>query len=204
MAGRIAARNISTVLCSRTRHFLSPSFMPFESSLGCLPVDPTFTAYASKFYIIATSRLPVLMRIGDRRSFSADVSQLPVITDPDIFWDELPDAVVHDAKKDALANVFRAAEAVEQFGGVLVSLRMELDDETGITSKAMHAAYKRYVAYLDSFGPDETYLRKKVETELGTKMMHLKMRCGGLDSEWGTITVLGTSGLSGSYIEQRA
>ncbi|KAL4193444.1 hypothetical protein AMTRI_Chr06g176950 [Amborella trichopoda] len=230
MAGRIAARNISRVLCPRTRHFFSTSFTPLDSSRSYLPVDPIFKASGM-------SKFPILMRIGNRRAFSADVSQLPVITDPDILlpfkdliaasWDELPDTVVYDAKKalskstddkagqEALANVFRAADAVEHFGGVLVSLRMELDDETGITGEAvgplsdehqdaMHAAYKRYMAYLDSFGPDETYLRKKVETELGTKMIHLKMRCGGLDSGWGKITVLGTSGLSGSYVEQRA
>lgn len=51
-------------------------------------------------------------------------------------------------------------------------------------------AYKRYITYLDSFSPDETYLRKKVETELGTKMIHLKMRCSGIGSEWGKVTFL--------------
>lgn len=43
------------------------------------------------------------------------------------------------------------------------------------------------MTYLNSFGPDETYLRKKVETELGTKMIHLKMRCSGIGSEWGKV-----------------
>jgi Domain of unknown function (DUF4370) len=43
------------------------------------------------------------------------------------------------------------------------------------------------MTYLDSFGPEETYLRKKVETELGTKMIHLKMRCTGIGSEWGKV-----------------
>lgn len=52
---------------------------------------------------------------------------------------------------------------------------------------ALRAAYNRYVTYLDAFGPDETYLRKKVEMELGTKMIHLKMRCSGLGSEWGKV-----------------
>lgn len=52
---------------------------------------------------------------------------------------------------------------------------------------ALQAAYNRYMTYLDAFGPDETYLRKKVEMELGTKMIHLKMRCGGLGSEWGKV-----------------
>lgn len=53
---------------------------------------------------------------------------------------------------------------------------------------ALEAAYKRYVTYLDSFGPDEVYLRKKVETELGTKMIHIKMRCTGIGSEWGKVS----------------
>ncbi|XP_058097074.1 succinate dehydrogenase subunit 5, mitochondrial [Magnolia sinica] len=181
--------------------------------------------------------LPIATGIGSRRLFSVDVSPLPVITDPDVkgafkdlmaaSWDELPDTVTHDAKaalskntedkagQEALANVFRAAEAVEQFAGVLVSLRMELDDSIGLSGEkvghltdefqdALHAAYTRYVTYLDAFGPDETYLRKKVEMELGTKMIHIKMRCSGLGSEWGKVTVLGTSGIAGSYVEHRA
>lgn len=53
---------------------------------------------------------------------------------------------------------------------------------------ALLTIYSRYTSYLDAFGPDETYLRKKVETELGTKMIHLKMRCGGLGPEWGKVT----------------
>lgn len=58
---------------------------------------------------------------------------------------------------------------------------------------ALKAAFNRYTAYLDAFGPDETYLRKKVETELGTKMIHLKMRCSGLDSEWGKVIIIFTN-----------
>ena len=62
-------------------------------------------------------------------------------------WDELPDAVLHDAKaalskatedkagQEALANVFRSAEAAEKFAGVLVSLRMELDDSIGLSGE---------------------------------------------------------------------
>ncbi|MQM05676.1 hypothetical protein Taro_038492 [Colocasia esculenta] len=142
-------------------------------------------------------------------------------------WDEVPEGVVHDVKnalsktteekasQEALANLYRAAEASVEFGAVLVQIRMALDDLNGIVGEnvqpvpqelldAMTAAYKRYMTYLDAFGPDETYLRKKVETELGTKMVHLKMRCSGLGSEWGKVSVLGTSGLSGSYVEHRA
>ncbi|KAG0477225.1 hypothetical protein HPP92_013629 [Vanilla planifolia] len=173
-----------------------------------------------------------------KRSFSATaISNLPVITDPDIkaafkdlmaaTWDDIPDSVVNEtmkalskttndtAGKEALANVFRATEASVEFGSTLVSLRMALDDLSGLSGEnvghlpdgledAMRAAYRRYMTYLDSFNPDEGYLRKKVETELGTKMIHLKMRCSGIGSEWGKITLLGTSGISGSYVEYRA
>lgn len=54
-------------------------------------------------------------------------------------------------------------------------------------TKALRLAYQRYTTYLDAFGPEEVYLKKKVETELGTKMIHLKMRCSGLGSEWGKV-----------------
>lgn len=52
---------------------------------------------------------------------------------------------------------------------------------------ALRTAYQRYAEYLDSFEPEEVYLKKKVEMELGTKMIHLKMRCSGLGSEWGKV-----------------
>ncbi|KAJ4961686.1 hypothetical protein NE237_021596 [Protea cynaroides] len=177
------------------------------------------------------------MGISCFRSFSEGVTHLPAIADPEIknvfkdlmaaSWDELPDSLIHDAKnalskttddkagQEILASVFHAAEAVEQFTGVLVSLRMEIDDSIGLSGEnvrplpdelvdALRAAYKRYTTYLDAFGPDETYLRKKIENELGTRMIHLKMRCSGIGSEWGKVSVLGTSGLAGSYVEQRA
>ncbi|KAL1200945.1 Succinate dehydrogenase subunit 5 [Cardamine amara subsp. amara] len=157
---------------------------------------------------------PRAMDIGQVRRFCED-------------WAELPSAAVHDAKsaiskntddkvgQEALKNVFRAAEAVEEFGGILTSIKMEIDDSIGMSGEgvkplpnditdALRTAYQRYAEYLDSFGSEEVYLKKKVEMELGTKMIHLKMRCSGLGSEWGKVTVLGTSGLSGSYVEQRA
>lgn len=56
-----------------------------------------------------------------------------------------------------------------------------------IFAKALLTAFQRYNAYLDAFKPDETFIRKKVENELGTRMIHLKMRCGGLGSEWGKV-----------------
>lgn len=54
-------------------------------------------------------------------------------------------------------------------------------------AKAMQILFDRYAAYLASFGPEENYLKKKVETELGTKMIYLKMRCSGLDADWGKV-----------------
>ncbi|WZZ08067.1 hypothetical protein YC2023_093988 [Brassica napus] len=182
-------------------------------------------------------RYPRAIGIGSVRNFSEDVSHMPELKDSDVLnafkglmatdWSALPSAVVNEAKKavskntddkagqEALTNVFRAAEAVEEFGGILNSLKMEIDDSIGMSgedvkslpediTKALRLAYHRYATYLDAFGPEEVYLKKKVETELGTKMIHLKMRCSGLGSEWGKVTVLGTSGLSGSYVEQRA
>ncbi|GMP44194.1 hypothetical protein CsSME_00013239 [Camellia sinensis var. sinensis] len=128
-------------------------------------------------------------------------------------WDELPDTLISDANKvlskntddkaaqEAMANVFRAAKAIKEFSGMLVSLRMAIDDSTGLGGEdvkplpeefvnALRTVYQRYTAYLDAFGPDKTYLRKKVETELGTKMIHLKMRCSGIGSEWGKSTLV--------------
>ncbi|GLJ37406.1 hypothetical protein SUGI_0759450 [Cryptomeria japonica] len=181
-------------------------------------------------------RFPISVRTPVR-AFSSDISAFPPVTDPDVKralknvlasdWGELKDSlnsIVMDALsketddksgKEALANAWRAAEAVEHFSGVLESLRMEIDDISGSTGEnvrplpdelqgALQAAYKRYSNYLDAFGPEETYLRKKVENELGTSMIHIKMRCAGLDSKWGKVTLLGTSGISGSYIEQRS
>nr|XP_009789748.1 PREDICTED: uncharacterized protein At1g47420, mitochondrial-like isoform X4 [Nicotiana sylvestris] len=168
--------------------------------------------------------------IGSTRSFCEDSAHMPDIKDPEVkrafkdlmasSWDELPNAVVGDAEhaltkntddkegQEALINVFRAAEAVEDFTGILTSLKMELDDAIGLSgenvkpmskelSDAFHMVYQRYITYLSAFGSEEGYLKKKVEMELGTKMIHLKMRCSGLDSQWGKVTVLGTSGLAG-------
>ncbi|XP_065881186.1 succinate dehydrogenase subunit 5, mitochondrial [Euphorbia lathyris] len=191
------------------------------------PLNRITSGYDSRFVI----------GIGNRRYFSEDATHLPAIQDSDIHnvfkdlmaasWDEIYDTVIHDVKKalskstddkaaqEILKNVFRAAEAVEEFSGMLMSLKMELDDSIGLSGEdvkplsdefanALRTVFQRYSAYLDAFGPDETYLRKKVETELGSKMIYLKMRCSGLGSEWGKVTVLGTSGLAGSYVEHRA
>ncbi|KAL3617973.1 membrane anchor in succinate dehydrogenase complex [Castilleja foliolosa] len=201
----------------RHLHFSSPSLPASSPNRNCLH--------------------PFSMHLGGTRFFSEDVSHMPVMNDAKIErafkdlmaanWDELPPPVVDSVTKalskstedktaqDALKNVFRAAEAIEEFTGIIMSLKMELDDVIGMSgenvkplteecSKALQTIFERYAAYLASFGPEESYLKKKVEMELGTKMIYLKMRCGGLDAEWGKVTVLATSGLSGSYVEKRA
>ncbi|KAK1427401.1 hypothetical protein QVD17_16085 [Tagetes erecta] len=187
--------------------------------------------------MLINTRSSFAMGIGSTRCFSDGLTHLPEIKDGDIKnafkelmavnWDELPETVVNKTKRvlskstedkasqEALANLLRAAEAVEEFSGFLVTLKMEIDDSVGMSGEnvkplsdevanALSVAFGRYHAYLDSFGPDEGYLRKKVENELGMKLIHLKMRCSGLGSDWGKVTVLGTSGLSGSFIEHRA
>lgn len=53
--------------------------------------------------------------------------------------------------------------------------------------KALRTVFDRYTTYLGAFGSDEVYLQKKVETELGSKMIYLKMRCSGIGSEWGKV-----------------
>ena len=82
---------------------------------------------------------------------------MPAISDPEIesafkdllaaSWNELPGSLVREAEKavskatddkagqEALKNVFRAAEACEEFSGTLVTLRMALDDLCGLTGE---------------------------------------------------------------------
>ncbi|XP_047156453.1 succinate dehydrogenase subunit 5, mitochondrial [Vigna umbellata] len=203
----------------RSTSLLSPSPNPFPSPSS------------------SECRSPFSMGLGSMRFFSEDVTHLPNIKDPELYnvfkdllavnWSELPDSVVSNVKnvlsrntddkagKEVVENVFRAAQAVEEFGGILVSLKLELDDSIGVSGEdvkplpthiksALNLIFDRYSTYLNSFGPDESYLRKKVEVELGSSMIHLKMRCSGLAADWGKVTVLGTSGLAGSYVEQRA
>lgn len=84
---------------------------------------------------------------------------MPVIKDPELHgvfkdllaasWDELPNSVVHGVKaalskstddtagKEVVENVFRAAEAAEEFGGILVTLKMEIDDSIGMSGEVL-------------------------------------------------------------------
>ncbi|KAL0364668.1 UNVERIFIED_CONTAM: Succinate dehydrogenase subunit, mitochondrial [Sesamum angustifolium] len=208
-----------------------------KTAMFSLSVSDVSVVLKLSLLLIINHLHPFSMRLGGTRSFSEDVAHMPLIKDPEIErafkdlmatnWNELPPAVVEDVKnalskntedkaaQDVLKNVFRAAEAVEEFTGIIMSLKMEMDDAIGVSGenvkqlpeeyvKAMQTIFNRYASYLDAFGPEETYLKKKVEMELGSKMIYLKMRCSGLNADWGKVTVLGTSGLSGSYVEQRA
>lgn len=208
------------------------------SSRSFFSLSPSSSSSTTPFNhnLFPGCKSPFGLAIGSIRTFSQDVAPLPDIKDSEIKavfkdfmaadWGDLPNSLIQKASKvlskdsddnagkEAFKNVFRAAEASEEFIGTLENLKMAIDDLVGLSgenvkplpeyyAQALNAAYDRYSKYLDSFGPDETYLKKKVETELGRRMIHLKMRCGGLDSEWGKVTVLGTSGISGSYVEQR-
>ncbi|XP_051217289.1 succinate dehydrogenase subunit 5, mitochondrial [Lolium perenne] len=167
--------------------------------------------------LLAKSDSEIETVLKDLKAIDLRSSNPPAISDPEIetalkdlmaaSWNELPRSLVEEAKKavskatndvagqEALKNVFRAAAACEEFGGVLTDLRMALDDLCGLTGvivgplpgyveDAVMSTYDRYMRYLESFHPDEYYLQKKVETELRTKMIHLKMRCTGIRSEW--------------------
>lgn len=64
-------------------------------------------------------------------------------------WDDLPEPVVYDVKaalsgstndeagKEIVENVFRAAEAAEEFGGILTSLKMKIDDSIGLSGEVL-------------------------------------------------------------------
>ncbi|KAJ7546403.1 hypothetical protein O6H91_08G038800 [Diphasiastrum complanatum] len=132
----------------------------------------------------------------------------------EIVENSLAKASADKAGYDALLNSWHAAQAVEKFSDALFSLKMELDELSGAAGEtveklpeglydALQAAFSRYTKYLSLFQEDETYLKKKVETELGSVLILIKQRCSGLDADWGEIALLGTSGLSGSYIERR-
>lgn len=99
------------------------------------------------------------MGIGSKRFYSEDVTHMPLIEDPDlqrvfkdlmaVSWDTLPDSLIHEAKaalskstvdttgKEVVANVFRAAEAIEEFGDILVTLKMEFDDSIGLSGEVL-------------------------------------------------------------------
>lgn len=67
---------------------------------------------------------------------------------------------------------------------MISNLLKDVKPLSDLLKNALQTVYNHYTTYLDEFGPNETYLWKKVEIELGTKMIHIEMRCSGLDSEW--------------------
>ncbi|GAB2246814.1 hypothetical protein Droror1_Dr00006696 [Drosera rotundifolia] len=143
---------------------------------------PLLTRWAKVSTVDSRGRKWAVMGIGSTRFFGEDVAHFPDIKDPEIKnvfkdfiaanWDELPESLIHDAKavmskdtddktgKEALANVFRSTEAVEEFIVILVSLKMELDDSVGLSGEdvkplpdklvnALRVAYSRYTTYLE-------------------------------------------------------
>ena len=101
-------------------------------------------------------RSPFGTAFGGLRAFSQDVAPMPDIKDSDIKaafknfiaadWGELPNSLIHDASKalskdsddvgkEALKNVFRAAEASEEFIGTLETLKMAIDDLVGLSGE---------------------------------------------------------------------
>ncbi|KAL5573991.1 hypothetical protein UlMin_023588, partial [Ulmus minor] len=117
------------------------------------------------------------------RFYSEDASHLPVITDPELHrafkdllatsWNELPNVVISDVKaalsknthdkagKEVVANFFHAAEAVVEFGDMVMNLKMELDDIVGMSGELrMH--------------------RKRTRTRLKSLLMLLERRFSGI------------------------
>lgn len=54
-------------------------------------------------------------------------------------------------------------------------------------ASALETVKSRYDKYLASFGVEENWLKKKVEMELGTPILHLKQRVSGLGPEWSKV-----------------
>ncbi|KAE8683618.1 Succinate dehydrogenase subunit 5 [Hibiscus syriacus] len=131
-----------SVAAANHNHHLGFRNLYSISSLSGAPNPPT--------NFPSCGRSSFALILGSTSYFSDDVSHMPVVTDTEIqnvfkdlmaaSWDELPYSVVQDAKKAlskntddktgqvALKNVFSAAEAVEEFGDILISMKMKLDD----------------------------------------------------------------------------
>lgn len=84
---------------------------------------------------------------------------MPVIKDPKLHsvfkdllaacWDKLPNSFIHDVNnalsistddtnsKEVVENVFHAAEEVEEFGDILVTLKMEIDGSIGLNGEVL-------------------------------------------------------------------
>ncbi|GBG59466.1 hypothetical protein CBR_g38490 [Chara braunii] len=119
------------------------------------------------------------------------------------------------AGKEHLQNAWRAARAVEIFCEKLGALRGALDEVAGASGdkvknlpedleNALEVATEKFHKYVSSFSDDELWLKKAVELAIGGMFVQIKQRCSNLGPEWGKVSLLATSGLSGSYIERRA
>ena len=111
----------------------------------------------------AEFRSPLPAGLGSVRFYSDHVTRMPEIKDlklqhafKDLMaenWDELPHSVIHDVKsalsgntddkagKEIVENVFRAAEAIEEFSGILVTLKMEIDDSIGLSGEVSKCSF---------------------------------------------------------------
>lgn len=52
---------------------------------------------------------------------------------------------------------------------------------------ALETSLQKYEAYLHSFSDDETWLKKKVEVELGGSLLTVKQRCSGMGTAWSQV-----------------
>lgn len=102
---------------------------------------------------------PFKLAIGSSRCFSQVVAPLPEIKDSEIKsvfkdfiaadWGELPNSLIENAikvlskdsddkfGKEALKNVVRAAEASEEFIGILETFKMAIDDLVGMSGEVL-------------------------------------------------------------------
>ncbi|XP_024359614.1 succinate dehydrogenase subunit 5, mitochondrial [Physcomitrium patens] len=226
MAGRLAARLL--------RRSTAQSYRAISS---CSTPSPPAHRIPQTGQPLSRKSTSIVSFASQVRHMSTDLSALPDIKDGDTLktlhallgtsWTKIEPSVENAVEKclkssnddivgkEALTDAWRAAQAVEKFGGnMLQELLLEITDLSGGTGEevkpipdstynAVETAYKKYIAYLDAFEEDEMYIKKKVENELGGLFLQIKQRLAGMDPKWSKITLLGTSGLSGSYIERR-
>ena len=78
-------------------------------------------------------------------------------------WNQLPNVVISDVKaalskncddkagKEVLANIFHAAEAVVEFGDMVMNLKMELDDIVGMSGEVfLYVQIGNFLFYLSA------------------------------------------------------
>lgn len=97
---------------------------------------------------------------------------MPAIQDPKLnivfkdlmaaSWDKLPEPVIYEAKtalsgstddkagKEIVENVFRAAVAAEEFGDILINLKMEIDDSIGLSGEVLQLQIYHFILLFSS------------------------------------------------------